>query len=49
MIWGHDERLEEWFEAVRLRRLHGHEAVPEADEEEGMTGNELTKQLMGEG
>lgn len=47
-IWGHPERLEEWFLAVKQRRESGGEPVPQADEEEGMTGNELARDLIGD-
>lgn len=44
-IWHHPERLEEWFEAIKQRREHGFEPIPQDDED--MTGNELTRELMG--
>ncbi len=50
-IWHHQDRLEEWFAAVRQRRkdaIKGVEAVPQADEDEPGTEyltNELTKGL----
>ena len=47
-IWHHPERLEEWFEAVKQRHERGFEKVPDADEEEGMTGNVLVRDLIGE-
>lgn len=47
-IWHHPERLEEWFEAVKQRQLHGFESVPGADEEHGMTGNALVRDLIGD-
>lgn len=47
-IWHHPERLEEWFEAVKQRQQHGFEAVPSADEETGMTGNALVRDLIGD-
>lgn len=48
-IWHHPERLEEWWEAVKQRREKGWEDVPAAvDEEDGMTGNALVNDLIGE-
>lgn len=47
-IWHHSERLEEWFKAAKQRREDGFESVPSADEDPSMTGNELTKQLIGD-
>ena len=50
-IWGHDERLQEWFKAVEKARQSG-EKMPSQDEEEipaNWLGNELTKDLIGEG
>jgi hypothetical protein len=47
-IWHHPERLEEWFEAVKQRQQHGFESVPGADEEPGMTGNALVRDLIGD-
>lgn len=46
-IWHHPARLEEWFAAIKQRRESGMEAVPQADEDNDMTGNELTRELMG--
>lgn len=46
-IWHHEERLGEWFEAVkqnRTARMRGGEAVPDADDGDSV-GNELAKGL----
>jgi len=50
-IWHSEDRLREWFDSVRQRRddkLRGYESVPEADEEEEMTGNTALAGLLGE-
>ena len=48
-IWGHPERLEEWFEAVKQRRESGMEPISYDEEpDEGFARNELTAQLLGE-
>lgn len=46
-IWGHPQRLEEWFEAIKQRRETGMEPIS-YDEEPDMTRNELTAQLLGD-
>ena len=45
-IWHHPQRLEEWFEAVKQRRKTGMQPI--GDEESDMTGNALTRELLGE-
>ena len=48
-IWHHDERLEEWFLAVKERReqrSQGMEPIPEATDVD-MTRNELVKEITG--
>jgi hypothetical protein len=48
-IWGHPERLEEWFEAIKQRREQGMEPIRDDDDEvPGMTRNELTDELIGD-
>lgn len=45
-IWHHPERLEEWFAAVKQRRETGQQPIEAEDAD--MTGNELTRELMGD-
>lgn len=46
-IWHNPARLEEWFQMVKSRR-NGAEPVPQADEDSDMTGNALTRELLGD-
>jgi hypothetical protein len=52
--WHHNERIEEWFRAVRYHRLHPNESSPftskDADWAPGATSmqNELVAELLGE-
>lgn len=45
-IWHHQARLEEWFEAVKQRRETGHRPIEAEDAD--MTGNQLTRELIGD-
>jgi hypothetical protein len=48
-IWGHPERLEEWFKAIKQRRESGMEPINYDEEpDDGFTRNELTAELLGE-
>lgn len=47
-IWHHDDRLKEWFDAVKQRRedkMRGYDPVPDSDEE--MTSNSAVADLVG--
>lgn len=43
-IWHHQERLEEWFVAVKQRRESGMQPVDEG-EETSMATNELSREM----
>jgi len=47
-IWGHAERLEEWFEAIKQRREQGLTSIDDDEVPSDMTSNELTAELIGD-
>jgi hypothetical protein len=46
-IWGHPERLDEWFAAIKQRRESGTQPVRDEPDEGQWATNELTQELIG--